>query len=138
MVADQETVHDLLARQPSDVGPRLDAQARAAYTRRLHELRDELAEAQRLSDSLRATQAQAEMDFLAHELAAAIGLGGRNRPDGSIAERARSTVTKSIKASVQKIRAHHPALGHHLATRIKTGTFCRYLPEPDTPLFWRL
>ena len=138
MAADQETVHDVLARQPSDVGPRLDAQARAAYTRRLHELRDELAEAQRLSDSLRATQAQAEMDFLAHELAAALGLGGRHRTDGSLAERARSTVTKSIKASVQKIRAHHPALGHNLATRIKTGTFCRYLPEPETPLFWCL
>jgi hypothetical protein len=39
---------------------------------------------------------------------------------------------------VQKIRTHHPALGHHLATHLKTGTFCQYLPHPAQPIHWHL
>jgi hypothetical protein len=136
--AAQEAVHDVLVRQPPDVGPHLDARAKAAYKRRLRELWDELADAQRLSDSIRATQARTEIDFLTHELTSALGIGGRNRTAGSIAERARSTVTKSIKATVQKICDAHPILGHHLATYIKTGTFCQYLPEPNQPPLWHL
>ena len=136
--ADQEAVHDLTTTRPSDVGPLLDAPAKVAYKRRLHELRDELEEAQRFHDLARATTAQAEIDFLTHELAAAFGLGGRDRKAGSLTERARSTVTKPIKSAGQKIRGHHPALGHHLATHIKTGTFCQYLPDPTQPLRWTL
>jgi hypothetical protein len=136
--ADREAVHDLTATRPSDVGALLDAPAKAAYRRRLHELRDELTEAQRFHDPARATKAQTEIDFLTHELAAALGLGGRDRKASSVAERARSTVTKSIKAALKKIRASHPALGHHLATHIRTGTFCQYLPDPTQPLRWTL
>ena len=136
--ADQEAVHDLTATRPSDVGALLDAPAKADYRRRLRELRDELTEAQGFHDSARATKAQAEIDFLVHELAAALGLGGRDRKASSITERARSTVTKSIKAAIKKIHASHPALGHHLATHLKTGTFCQYLPDPTQPLRWTL
>ena len=125
-------------RQASDLGPRLDALARVAYKRRLCELQGEMAEAQRLSDTLHTTTIQTEMDFLTHELTSALGIGGRSRATGSIAERARSTVTKSIKVTIRKLRDSHPALGQHLAAHIKTGTFCRYLPDPNQPLLWRL
>jgi len=38
---------------------------------------------------------------------------------------------------VQKIQAHHPALGHHLLTHLKTGTFCKYLPAPTQAVHWQ-
>ncbi len=54
------------------------------------------------------------------------------------AERARFAVTKRIKAAIQKIGEHHAALGYHLATTIKTGRQCTYLPDPQRPLEWLL
>jgi hypothetical protein len=121
-----------------DLGATLDPTAKTAYKHRLLDLHATLAEAQRCHDLARAAQAQAEIDWLSSELAAALGLGGRDRPVGADAERARSTVTKAIKAAVHKIRQHHPALGHHLATHLKTGLFCQYRLAPDQPTCWTL
>src|SRR5262249_21275528 len=115
-----------------------DAQAKAAYKRRLDELQADLAEAQRWQDLARAARAHAEIDFLTAELAAAVGLGGRDRRAASSAERARLMVTNAIKAALHKIRASHPALGHHLAASITTGTCCTYTPDPPQPLAWLL
>jgi hypothetical protein len=53
-------------------------------------------------------------------------------------ERARITVTKRIKAALKKIQEHHPSLGHHLTTCIKTGHFCIYTPDPEQPVAWGL
>ena len=60
---------------------------------------DELAEAERWNDPERAARLQAEEDALAHELAAAIGLGGRDRAAVSASERARVSVTRATGAS---------------------------------------
>jgi hypothetical protein len=127
---DVGTAPEVVVTAPRDLGAVLDAPAKAAYKRRLCELQGELEEARRHHDLARATVVQAELDALTHELAIALGLNGRDRKVGSTAERARSAVTKAIKAAVQKIQAYHPALGHHLLTHIKTGTFCTYLPAP--------
>jgi DNA-binding response OmpR family regulator len=116
----------------------LDAPAKAAYKRKLDELRDELTEAQRFHDLARATKAQAEIDFLKEELAKAVGLGGRDRRFESSAERVRQMVTKAMRAARDKIRDSHPALGHHLDTSITTGMFCTYTPDPSQPLLWTL
>jgi DNA-binding response OmpR family regulator len=121
-----------------DAGPALDPQAKAAYKRRLDELQADVAEAQRWHDLARATTAQAEIEFLTAELAAAVGLGGRDRRVASSAERARLMVTKAIRAALHKIRDNHPALGHHLAVSITTGTCCTYTPDPTAPLSWIL
>jgi non-specific serine/threonine protein kinase len=75
---------------------RLDAEAKAAYKRRLEDLRDELDEAERFNDPLRAVRAREEIDAIVRQLAAATGLGGRQRAAGSHAERARLAVTKRI------------------------------------------
>jgi tetratricopeptide (TPR) repeat protein len=131
-----EAVPDLAVTVPGDLGGVLDAPAKTAYKRRLCELQGELEEAQQFHDLARATAVQAEIDMFTHELVIALGLGGRDRKVGSTAERARSAVTKAIKTVVQKIRQHHPALGHHLATHLKTGTFCQYLPDPTQPIPW--
>jgi hypothetical protein len=121
-----------------DAGPVLDARAKAEYTRRLAELREELEEAEQLNDSDRAGRLLQERDCIAYQLAATVGLGGRNRKAASQAERARSAVTKRIKDCINKISEAMPALGRHFAARIKTGYFCSYNPNPDRPVTWEV
>ena len=124
---------------PTDLGSAgavLDAEARSQYQRRLADLRDELGEAERFNDAGRTERAREEIEFLTHELAAAVGLGGRDREAASSTERARLMVTKSVKAVLRKIRERHPALGHHFASSIKTGHFCTYSPPPERLVAW--
>src|SRR5262249_60891645 len=101
-------------------------------------LRDDLVEAVRLNDPLRAARARAELEFLRDQIAGAVGLGGRDRKAASHSERARLMVTKAIKASLTRIRARDAALGRHLATSIKTGACCAYDPGPQPSLSWEL
>ncbi len=114
----------------SDAGPVLDESARTSYKVRLRDLRDELEEAQRFNDPFRASKIQEEMAILTKELARAFGLHGDSRMAISDAERARVRVTLAIKGAIGKISRYEPALGWHLATTVKTGSFCSYLPAP--------
>src|SRR5262245_48411573 len=114
--------------------PILDGPAKAAYQQRLSALRHELDEAERNNDPGQAERAREELDAITEQLAAALGLGGRDRQAASSTERARSTVRKVVKAALNRISDHHAALGRHLTTSIKTGTFCAYAPdEPPGP-----
>jgi class 3 adenylate cyclase len=122
--------------ETTDQGPLLDAKAKAAYRRRLDDLRDELTESEHNSDLGRAAKAREEMELIAEQLAGAVGLGGRDRPAGANAERARLAVTKGIKAALQKIRANHPELARHFAASIKTGYFCSYTPDVGRFISW--
>ncbi|MGH7898861.1 MAG: hypothetical protein ACREQQ_12975 [Candidatus Binatia bacterium] len=119
-----------------DSGAHLDPQAKGDYGRRLDDLRDELEEAERFNDPGRSAKAREEIDFLSAELARATGLGGRDRKAGSAAERARLSVTIAIKSTLKKIAENDPILGGHLAMVIKTGHFCRYAPDPRSPISW--
>jgi CheY-like chemotaxis protein len=136
---------DLLAAEPSgdeprppggDAGPILDAQAKAQYRARLEELADELREAEQWNDRERLARATEERESLANELAAAVGLGGRDRKAASDAERARVNVTRSIKSALERIAEHSPALGRHLGATLRTGQYCSYVPDPRTPVRW--
>jgi non-specific serine/threonine protein kinase len=120
-----------------DAGSILDSRAKAEYKQRIEELRNELDEAERFNDSYRAANARSEMGAIAGQLAAAVGLGGRDRRASSGAERARSAVTKRIKEAIKRIAEVVPPLGRHLAARIKTGYFCSYNPHPDRPVAWK-
>jgi hypothetical protein len=134
---------DLLAatderdRSDGDLGPIVDAQARVEYRRRLAELREEQAEAERCHDLGRSARASNEIEAIRHALAGAMGLGGRARRTGSGAERARLIVTKRIKAAVARIRGAHARLGHHLATSVRTGVVCVYTQPPGERAVWR-
>jgi hypothetical protein len=119
-----------------DAGEMLDSQAVADYRRRLNDLQKELKEAQQCNNLARASEVREEMDFIARELAVALGLGGRNRRAKSPAERARLSVTKAIKATLQKISETHPDLGRYLSTHIRTGSFCSYNPDPNDSISW--
>ena len=128
----------LVVSRLGDAGPALDAEAKAAYRTRLDDLREELAEAEDWNDPERVARLQAEIGALTHELAAAIGLGGRDRPAASSAERARVSVTRAIRSILARIAAQDPELGAHLEATIRTGTFCSYTPDPRAPIAWRL
>jgi tetratricopeptide (TPR) repeat protein len=119
-----------------DAGEMLDQQAKAAYRRRLSELHEELEEAKEFGNAERAEQAEEEIDALTRELSRAVGLGGRSRRAASASERARQTITKTIKAVVEKIVRSDAALGEILARCIKTGNFCSYQPDPNFPIAW--
>jgi hypothetical protein len=120
-----------------DAGPVIDSTARERYKVRINELRSELDDAERLNDTGRAAGLRWELESLSDQIASSVGLRGRARTDGSHRERARQMVTKSVKAAIAKVCAGNPALGHHLATSIKTGNFCTYDPGPQN-ISWQL
>ena len=119
-----------------DAGEMLDEQAKAAYRRRLSELREDLEEAKERGNVERAERAEQELDALTRELSRAVGLGGRNRKAASASERARQSITKTIKAVLERIAESDDALGGVLSRCIKTGNFCSYEPDPDFPIAW--
>ncbi len=121
-----------------DAGALLDAKAREQYRRRIGELREELEQAVRFNDTLRAARLRAELEALRDQLAGAVGLGGRNRKAASHSERARLMVTKAIKAALTKIRTRDASLGRYLAASIRTGNCCAYDPGPLPPVSWQL
>jgi hypothetical protein len=120
-----------------DAGPLLDAQAKAAYKRRLVQLHDEVEEAEQFGDEAGITRAQAEIDALAAELARAVGLGGRDRRAASAAEKARLNVTRALRAAITHISKVHPELGVHLDRCVLTGRFCSYDPGPHPAVIWQ-
>lgn len=119
-----------------DTGPVLDQRARSAYRARLRELAEELAEAERFADVGHAERLRTEQEFLTHELATALGLGGRARTTGDPVERARKAVSMRIAAAIKAIDAVHPPLARHLKASIRTGRHCVYEPEDDVT--WQL
>jgi tetratricopeptide (TPR) repeat protein len=116
------------AEEAGDAGAVLDDRAKAAYRARLEALREELAEAERFADSVRATRAREEIDGIADELARGVGLGGRDRKAASTSERARINVQRRLKDVLDRIEAQAPALGRKLTASIRTGTYCSYVP----------
>jgi CheY-like chemotaxis protein len=132
----QPAEHPLRVSQLGDAGPKIDPQAKGAYKRRLDDLREALEEAQRCRDLARATNIQAEIDWIATELAAAYGLGDRVRKSADSSERARKAVTNRIKDTLSRIQHTHPCLWQHLVNSIRTGAFCVYTPEQPTA--WQL
>jgi hypothetical protein len=70
------------------------------------------------------------------ELRRATGLAGRPRRATADAERARVNVTRTLRATIDRITAAAPIAGAHLASSIRTGTMCRYQPAPGGPDRW--
>ena len=142
---DPQTTHEIVSEREDlhvglsdDSGEMLDAQSKAAYKRRLDDLRDELEDAQEFGDADRAAGIQEEIDAIAREMRRAIGLGGRDRRAGSAPERARVSVTRAVRAAIDRVGRNDPDLGQLFNKSIRTGTFCCYLPYPGVTMSWRL
>jgi hypothetical protein len=119
-----------------DASQMLDEQAKVTYRCRLSELRVELEEAKERGEAERAELVEQEIDALTRELSRAVRLGGRNRRAASASERARQSVTKALKAVMERIAQSNARLGDILSRCIRTGTFCSYRPDPDFPIAW--
>jgi len=119
-----------------DAGPVLDATAKRAYRQRLNDLAEDLEDARRHNDPERAARAETEIDALTDQLAAAIGVGGRDRRAASQSERARVAATRNLRTVIQRAAEVHPSLGRHLEMTIRTGTYCSYQPDPRVPSDW--
>jgi TolB-like protein/tetratricopeptide (TPR) repeat protein len=126
---------DLAGREAEAPGDTvLDDRARTLLKARIRDLQEDLADAEDMNDLGRAERARAELEPLIDVLAAALGLGGRARRLGDVAEKARTAVTWRIRHAIRRIEVAHPALGRHLANSVRTGTFCVYRPE--APVAW--
>jgi len=141
LAADGREVHvlDLVGsavRSPAG-GELVDQRGLDAYRRRLSDLDDEIAEADRHHDDERAARLSAERHALLDELGHVTGIGHRPRLFTSHpAERARKAVTARIRDAIKKIDPVLPDLAAHLERRIVTGTYCRY--RPDDTLTWTI
>ena len=129
---------DAELRVQTDLGPVLDARAKAQYRERLAELEAERQQAEIFHDPERAARARAEYEQLAAALAAAVGHGRRDRRVGSPEERARVNVTRAIKTTIRRMATYDRALGEHLASAVVTGRRCVYRPGRSRPVQWRV
>jgi tetratricopeptide (TPR) repeat protein len=127
-----------LHRDTGDAGELLDTRAKAAYRQRITELEGEAEEAESFNDPERAVNARAELDSLTHELARAVGLGGRDRRGASSAERARVRITLALRAAAKRIEKADPNLAQHLHDTLRTGNYCSYRPDRRTAIPWRV
>jgi tetratricopeptide (TPR) repeat protein len=127
---------ELAATDGGHAGLHLDDEARDAYRRRLIDIDDDIEDATRANDLARVELAQHDRDYLVQELSRAFGLDGRARPAGATTERARTSVTRSIRYAAARVAEHHASLGQHLRQAISTGTYCGYTPDPRVPVRW--
>jgi hypothetical protein len=122
-------------RSLGSLGPSLDARARAEYRERIERLRCTAVDAMERGQLEAAEAAQTELDQLVAQLAHAFGLGGRDRPGGSAAERARLNVTRALRTAIERIGQALPEAGQALDRHIKTGLYCGYFPT-DSEISW--
>jgi hypothetical protein len=54
------------------------------------------------------------------------------------AEPARMSVSRGVKAVLEKISREHPDLGSHLRSTIRAGKSCSYTPDPRIRISWKL
>lgn len=121
-----------------DAGPVLDEAAKRQYRERIAELEAEIEEAEGFNDPERSNLARDELEFIGRELAAAVGIDGRDRRAASEAERARVNVTRAIRGVLNRIEEHDGTLGGQLKAALRTGTFCCYEPVPGQAVIWEV
>jgi tetratricopeptide (TPR) repeat protein len=123
----------------ADVGlPVLDESAKAAYRRRLADIDEDIEDARAANDLGRVELAERDREYLVAELQRAVGLGGRDRKVLDDAERARVSVTRSIRYSLDRLAEFAPVVAAHLHQHVHTGTFCSYEPDSLHPVRWLL
>ena len=114
----------------------IDQKAKKDYRERIAQLQEDMEEAELMNDQVRSNHLHQEYDQLVDHLSRSLGLGGKQRNVPNNVDKARSAVTWRIRSAIKKIGEVHGSLGTHLASSIKTGTFCGYAPERITP--WHL
>ena len=137
-----EEIHvlDLLGADPSErrdadrTDPTADRQALASYRRRLHDIDEELTDAEARADLGRARGLAAERDALLRQLAADTNRRGRARLLNDPVERARKAVTARLRDAIRRVKSADGAAGEHLEAAVQTGVRCAY--RPARPIVW--
>ncbi|MDP9388309.1 MAG: hypothetical protein M3Q48_10475 [Actinomycetota bacterium] len=119
-----------------DAGAVLDGRARVAYRHRIADVRMEIDDALAEGRLEAAEALQLEHDELVAQLAAAFGLGGRDRRAASATERARLNVTRAVRAAIAKVADAMPEPGGALARTVRTGLYCAYEPTAADDVRW--
>jgi hypothetical protein len=138
LVVDGSPTATALATRDAVDQPLLDPAALAGYRRRVAELEDDLAEAERHADSERAARARVELDAIVDELIRTTDRFGGIRPFPSSNERARTAVQKAVRRALDHIDGEDPTLGAALRASVRTGRTCCYDPTTDAPTRWTL
>jgi hypothetical protein len=94
--------------------------------------------ADRTGDAALGKRTEAEREALLAQLRHATGLGGRPRTTSPEAERARVNVTRTLRATLDRIAEKAPKAAAHLQASIRTGGTCRYQPAAGGPARRRL
>lgn len=74
---------------------------------------------------------ESRIEHIEKELKNAKGKGWRIRQFNSDTEKRRKTVSKRIRAALDKLKKKHPPLYDHLSKTIVTGNLCSYTPGND-------
>jgi len=114
----------------------VDEQAKRAYRQRLRELEQLRDDAELDGRDDAAARAVEERDAIAAHLASTMGLLGQGRGWSDDAERARQSVTKTLRTAVEQIGLRAPAVAEHLRVSLRTGFFCSYSPDPASTVQW--
>src|SRR5262249_3787980 len=101
---------------PPPPQPALDPTALRAYRQRLTALAAELDAADHTGDTPRSQRALTEREALLAELRRTTGLGGRPRDITADTERARVNVTRTLRATLNRIALLAPRAAAHLHT----------------------
>ncbi len=116
--------------------PVLDDEAREAYRRQLADVEADIEEARENNDLGRLELAERDRGYLVAALTSALGLAGRVRTTGGTAERARTSVARSLRYALQRLDEVNPVIAGHLRRALTTGTYCSYSPDPLAPVQW--
>jgi hypothetical protein len=109
-----------------------DHRAIAEHSSDIRWLEQEIGRAHEAGDQARADKLRAEQEAIERELCQA------HRPIDRVRKKAQEAVRKRIVAAFKDIDQQIPLLGDHLKRSIKTGSECRYSPDPARPIVWVL
>ncbi len=118
--------------------PILDAQAKQAYRARLRELAEDLEDARQANDVDRAETIEEEKEFLARELARALGLFDRDRKFSTESDRARKCVRMAISRAIASMSRRDGEFAKLLVRSIRTGNVSSFVPRAENAVRWRL
>ncbi len=111
-----------------------DEKAKRSYQKKILELQEEIQWSENNNDLQRTATLHKEYDDIVDHLTSSLGLKGKIRKSNDTLDKTRSAVTWRIRNAIQKIEKVHPMLAKHLATSVKTGILCSYVPEK--PIRW--
>jgi|TARA_B100000315_G_scaffold259748_1_gene317002 hypothetical protein len=117
----------------------LDDQAVKEYKDELKRLTIKLNDAEELSQDEEAEEIRKKIEILMKQLSAGHDHHGQPREFTDESEKARVSVSKAVRASLEKIKDDKtglPALWRHFCSTLSAGISCSYKPEKPMP--WNL